>query len=121
VSQEALSHLNAPYRAYALLSASERVQWIRQDRWIHYSRAEQVLNRLSDLLTYPARDRISSMTSSHPLLAMLIIANCIQDQLWVCRLNKTRWDHYLSHWRFIQCADSTRRLSAIDYGHPLHY
>ena len=52
------SHLNAPYRSYALLSASERIQWIRQDRWIHYSRAEQVLNRLSDLLTYPARDRM---------------------------------------------------------------
>ena len=34
MSQEPLSHLNAPYRAYALLSASERVQWIRQDRWI---------------------------------------------------------------------------------------
>jgi hypothetical protein len=58
VSQEPLSHLNAPYRAYALLSASERVQWIRQDRWIHYSRAKQVLNRLIDLLTYPARDRM---------------------------------------------------------------
>ena len=52
------SHLHAPYRAYALLSASERIQWIRQDRWIHYSRAEQVLNRLSDLLTYPPRDRM---------------------------------------------------------------
>jgi hypothetical protein len=54
VNHEQLSHLQAPYRAYALLSASERIQWIRQDRWIHYSRAEQVLNRLSDLLTYPA-------------------------------------------------------------------
>jgi replication-associated recombination protein RarA len=58
VNDESLSHLHAPYRAYALLSASERIQWIRQDRWIHYSRAEQVLNRLSDLLTYPARDRM---------------------------------------------------------------
>jgi Bacterial TniB protein len=58
VNDELLSHLHAPYRAYALLSASERIQWIRQDRWIHYSRAEQVLNRLSDLLTYPARDRM---------------------------------------------------------------
>jgi Bacterial TniB protein len=55
VNDESLSHLHAPYRAYALLSASERIQWIRQDRWIHYPRAEQVLNRLSDLLTYPAR------------------------------------------------------------------
>jgi hypothetical protein len=58
VNHEQLSHLQAPYRAYALLPASERIQWIRQDRWIHYSRAEQVLNRLSDLLTYPARDRM---------------------------------------------------------------
>jgi Bacterial TniB protein len=58
VNDESLSHLHAPYRAYALLSASERIQWIRQDRWIHYSRAEQVLNRLSDLLTYPPRDRM---------------------------------------------------------------
>jgi hypothetical protein len=56
VNHEQLSHLHAAYRAYALLPASERIQWIRQDRWIHYSRAEQVLNRLSDLLTYPARD-----------------------------------------------------------------
>lgn len=58
MSQEALSHLHAPYRPYALLPASERIQWIRQDRWIHYPRAEQVLNRLADLLTYPARDRM---------------------------------------------------------------
>jgi hypothetical protein len=39
VNHEQLSHLHASYRAYALLSASERIQWIRQDRWIHYSRA----------------------------------------------------------------------------------
>ena len=58
MNDDLFSHLHAPYRAYALLSASERIQWIRQDRWIHYSRAEQVLNRLSDLLTYPARDRM---------------------------------------------------------------
>ena len=58
MNHEQLSHLHAAYRAYALLPASERIQWVRQDRWIHYSRAEQVLNRLSDLLTYPARDRM---------------------------------------------------------------
>ena len=55
MNHEQLSRLHAAYRAYALLRASERIQWIRQDRWIHYSRAEQVLNRLCDLLTYPAR------------------------------------------------------------------
>ncbi|MBV9489903.1 MAG: TniB family NTP-binding protein, partial [Verrucomicrobia bacterium] len=58
MSEEALSHLQGPYRPYALLPASERIQWIRQDRWIHYPRAEQVLHRLADLLTYPARDRM---------------------------------------------------------------
>jgi hypothetical protein len=55
MNRKKLSHLNADYRAYARLSASERIQWIRQDRWIHYSRAEQVLGRLSDLVAYPAR------------------------------------------------------------------
>jgi len=55
VNHDQFSHLHAQFRAYALLSATER---IRQDRWIHYSRAEQVLNRLSDLVTYPARDRM---------------------------------------------------------------
>jgi Cdc6-like AAA superfamily ATPase len=58
VNHDQFSHLHAQFRAYALLSATERIQWIRQDRWIHYSRAEQVLDRLSDLVTYPARDRM---------------------------------------------------------------
>ena len=41
-----------------MLPAAERVQWIRQDRWINYSRADQVLGRLSSLLAYPVRDRM---------------------------------------------------------------
>jgi hypothetical protein len=43
-------------RAHAGLSADERIDWIREDRWIHYARADQVLARLTDLLTYPPRD-----------------------------------------------------------------
>ena len=53
-----LIHLDAPYRPYAGLSAPERIEWIRQERWIQYARAEQVLARLADLLTYPPRDRM---------------------------------------------------------------
>jgi TniB protein len=53
-----LIHLDAAYRPVAGLSAPERIDWIRQDRWIHYARAEQVLARLTDLLTYPPRDRM---------------------------------------------------------------
>jgi hypothetical protein len=53
-----LAHLDVGYRAHASLSADERIDWIRQDRWIHYARADQVLARLTDLLAYPPRDRM---------------------------------------------------------------
>jgi chromosomal replication initiation ATPase DnaA len=55
---EELTHLEAAHRAHAGLSADERIDWIRQDRWIHYPRADQVVARLADLLTYPPRDRM---------------------------------------------------------------
>jgi hypothetical protein len=55
---EDLAHLEAGHRVHAGLSADERIDWIRQDRWIHYTRADQVLARLTDLLTYPPRDRM---------------------------------------------------------------
>ena len=53
-----LSHLLDPYSARALLPDEERIEWIKQDRWIHYSRAERVLDRLTALLHYPPRDRM---------------------------------------------------------------
>jgi hypothetical protein len=53
-----LSHLLPGFRHYALLPPDERIAWIRQDRWIGYPRAEQVLTRLQDLLLYPPRDRM---------------------------------------------------------------
>ena len=40
---EDTSHLLPGFRHYALLSAVERIAWIRQDRWIGYRRAEQIL------------------------------------------------------------------------------
>src|SRR5260370_11246484 len=53
-----LFHLLDPYSARALLPNEERIEWIKQDRWIHYSRAERVLERLTALLHYPPRDRM---------------------------------------------------------------
>ncbi len=53
-----LEHLHPAYRSYASLPAAERIQWVRQDRWISYPRAEQVLSRLTSLLAYPPRDRM---------------------------------------------------------------
>ena len=56
-----LVHLHPAYRSYAALSTDERIQWTRHDRWISYERAEQILLRLADLLTYPPRDRMPAL------------------------------------------------------------
>ena len=58
VSPGDLPHLQPTYRPYALLADDERVEWIRQERWINYTRADQVLVRLSELLRYPAGQRM---------------------------------------------------------------
>jgi hypothetical protein len=53
-----LLHLQPAFRHYAMLPSEERVSWIRQDRWIGYPRADQILKRLQELLSYPPRDRM---------------------------------------------------------------
>jgi hypothetical protein len=40
---------------------SERIAWIRQERWIQYERAERILSTLTDLIDYPPRDRMPSL------------------------------------------------------------
>ena len=58
MNDEPLSHLLPTYRPDAQLTDAERIQWIRHERWVSYPRAEYVLGRLADLLTYPPRDRM---------------------------------------------------------------
>ena len=53
-----LAHLQLAFRPYAMLSAAERILWMRQDRWIGYPRADQILHRLQELLSHPPRDRM---------------------------------------------------------------
>jgi hypothetical protein len=53
-----LGHLQPPCREAALLSDTERIHWLRQERWIQYPRAERILERLMDLVDYPPRDRM---------------------------------------------------------------
>ena len=48
-----LSHLQSAHRPYALLANGERVDWIRQERWI--------LVRLGELLRYPPRHRMPAL------------------------------------------------------------
>jgi replication-associated recombination protein RarA len=54
----ALDHLQPPFRSVALQSASERITWIQQDRWIHYTRADEALKRIGELLACPPRNRM---------------------------------------------------------------
>jgi hypothetical protein len=42
----------------APLNDEERIAWIRQERWIQYPRAKRILERLTDLIDYPPRDRM---------------------------------------------------------------
>lgn len=56
-----LSHLSPQYRQIAQLSSDERIEWIVQDRWIGYTRADRTLTRLAGLLAYPARDRMPAV------------------------------------------------------------
>lgn len=53
-----LDHLNEPARKTAALPDEERIEQIRQVRWITYTRARQALNRLEDLLSHPPTHRM---------------------------------------------------------------
>ena len=56
-----MNHLLPPHQAIAVRDNRERIEWIRHDRWINHTRAEMVLTRLAELLTYPARSRMPSL------------------------------------------------------------
>lgn len=43
-----LSHLLAGHQSIAAAEDGERIEWIRHDRWINHTKAERVLDRLSE-------------------------------------------------------------------------
>jgi len=51
-------HLLPEHRPVAALPDEERIQWIRAERWISHPTAELALSTMSDLLTYPQRNRM---------------------------------------------------------------
>jgi len=51
-------HLAAEHRSVADLPDEDRIQWIRAERWISHPVAELALETMSDLLTYPQRNRM---------------------------------------------------------------
>jgi Bacterial TniB protein len=60
----ALEHLQPPFRSIALQPPAERIIWIQQDRWIHYSRADEALKRIAELLACPPRSRMPCLLLS---------------------------------------------------------
>lgn len=55
------AHLNDGARAMLAWSDEERIRGIRASRWIGYTRALEVLDRLEDLLSYPRKHRMPNL------------------------------------------------------------
>lgn len=53
-----LTHLAEGYRERALRPDTERIAWIRQDRWLGFPKAETVRTTLQTMLDYPTRTRM---------------------------------------------------------------
>jgi Bacterial TniB protein len=60
---EAAAHLSANAQAPLALSVEERLDRLRRPRWIGYTRAKQLLDKLDDLLTHPKTRRLSEKAS----------------------------------------------------------
>jgi len=55
------AHLVAAVASKLGLSDADRIHYIKKPRWINYSRAKQVLQKLTDLLEHPSQPRMPNM------------------------------------------------------------
>lgn len=56
-----LAHLNPEVREVLQLTTPERIEFSQMDRWIGYTRAQQVLKQLDDLFVYPKSLRMPNI------------------------------------------------------------
>ncbi|HEX5297029.1 MAG TPA: TniB family NTP-binding protein [Streptosporangiaceae bacterium] len=61
-----LPHLHPAARRLAGLPGTERLQYVRADRWIGYTRAAEALSRLEGLFTWPSRQRMPNLLLTGP-------------------------------------------------------
>lgn len=61
-----LSHLTAGAQEIAMLSDEERIWHIHSDRWIAYTRAQRILDRLEGLLMWPRKQRMPNLLMIGP-------------------------------------------------------
>src|SRR5919197_5861913 len=55
------AHLGAAAREVLDLAVAERIDHMRRPRWIGYTRAKQLLDKLDDLLTHPKTHRMPNL------------------------------------------------------------
>ncbi|WP_247671077.1 TniB family NTP-binding protein [Pseudoalteromonas sp. MMG005] len=55
------SHLNDSAKGMLSLDDAQRIEKIRSDRWIGYSKAKNILNKLEDLLVHPRTERMPNL------------------------------------------------------------
>ena len=66
------SHLNDSAKGMLSLDDAQRIEKIRSDRWIGYSKAKSILNKLEDLLVHPRTERMLTYSSwVIPIMAKL--------------------------------------------------
>lgn len=58
---EDVKHLTPKAKAALMLSDEERTNYIRRPRWIGYSKAKEIIDKLEDLLTRPPRHRMPNL------------------------------------------------------------
>lgn len=61
VNIKAMSHLMPWAKEIALLTNDERIQRVRTDRWVGYTKATEALAKLEALLSHPKRQRMPNL------------------------------------------------------------
>ncbi|MEN6451482.1 MAG: TniB family NTP-binding protein [Thermoguttaceae bacterium] len=56
-----LSHLTPQAQELAILPDEQRLQYVRADRWIGYTRANEALKLLNELMTTPSKQRMPNL------------------------------------------------------------
>lgn len=61
MSSNPVPHLQSKVAAYLERSDEERIRYIRSPRWIGYPRAQEILDQLEELITYPKSHRMPNL------------------------------------------------------------
>lgn len=80
-----VSHLTAAAQSASMQADEERIEYLRADRWIGYTRARSTLQRLEELFNWPSKQRMPNLLIIGPTNngKSMIIQKFKRDHLWV--------------------------------------